>query len=490
MNTQIIKAVIYITLIGFVVSCKKNFLEVVPLGSQVAATTDDYDKLMNSPDFYFYSYDAGWAEPVSMGDDVAAEAPYLNQGSAQMQRLFQWADDIYQLNDGMPGDLQLLLTNMYTCNKIINEVLRSSGGTDSQKISLQVEAMATRAWLNFQFINFYGKPYLSSTASSDPGFPIITSADVTISGYTRASVQAVYDFIIKDLTAAIVALPVKASIQTRMSRPAAEGLLGKVYLFMGRYSDALPMLNAAFSDITSSGAPVLYDYNQTFGPGGSFLPIDSYSGPNSPGNNYQDLTEDIVSKVFGNGPNGNMLGNNGLVITPATAALYDASDWRLQFYSANNLDGSPNPGGRLRKYGVSYSRFGLQLPELYLLRAECKTRLNDLAGAKVDLETLRKNRMPVADALVPAAVANDQTALIKFTIDERIREFAAEGYRWFDMRRLSVDPLFSGQSFTHTLYNDDASNSTAVYTLKQPNRLVLRLAPIIINANPGMPNNP
>jgi peptidoglycan/xylan/chitin deacetylase (PgdA/CDA1 family) len=131
---------------------------------------------------------------------------------------------------------------------------------------------------------------------------------------------------------------------------------------------------------------------------------------------------------------------------------------------------------------------GLQLPDLYLLSAECKARLNDLQGATADIETLRKNRMPATDAAVPATIAGDQTTLIRFIFDERVREFAAEGYRWFDMRRQSVDPLFAGQVFTHTLHKADGTIVT--YTLKQPNRLTLQLPPTLVNANPGMPNNP
>jgi hypothetical protein len=472
-------------------SCKKSFLEVVPLGSQTAVTFNDYDQLMNSPDFYDYEGGKGWAAPVLMGDDVALEGPYVNQGTIQMLRLFQWSDTIYNVTDQEPGDLASQLANMYTVNKIINEVENTPDGTDGQKAALRAEAMATRAWLNFQLINFYAKPYLSSTASTDLGFPIITAADITTAKFSRGAVQDMYDFIIKDLTAAIAILPVKPVIQTRMSKSAAEGLLGKVYLFMGRYTDALTQLTASLSDVTASGAASLYDYNVTLGPGGAFLPINSYNGPNSPGNNRGDLYEAIVSKIFYNGPrNGNVLGNNGLVITPQVAALYGPTDWRLAFYTPENPDGSPNPGGRLRKYGITYSRFGLQLSELYLLSAEAKARTGDLPGAIADVETLRKNRMPVADASVPAPIAGSQTALIKFIIDERTREFAAEGYRWFDMRRLSVDPLFSGQVFTHTQYNDDASNSTAIYALRQPDRLVLQLPYTITQANPDMPNNP
>jgi hypothetical protein len=488
----IIKGLLLILPAVAFISCRKDFLQVVPIGQVIASTTSDYNLLMNSKNFYFYQAGAGWEQPMIMGDEIAAEAPYLIKFFPFQQRLFQWQDSIFQSTDPASFDLGAELPNLYTCNKIINEVLGSSGGTDSSRVELQAEAMAMRAWLNMQFINFYAKPYQASSAATDPGFPIITAADVSVSTYTRASVQDVYDAIIQDFTTAISHLPVKAVIQTRMSRPAAEGLLGRTYLYMGRYSDALTQFNAAFTDLAASGVASLYNYNVTFAPGGAFLPINPISGPNSPGNNYNDFTESVVSIAFTNASSlmEGEIGNDGLVITPQVAALYGPTDWRLQFYSANNADGTPNAGGRLRKYGVSYSRCGLQLPDLYLMKAECEARLNDISDAKTDVETLRSNRMPASDAVVPADTLASQTAMIQFIIDERIREYAQEGYRWWDMRRLSVDPLFTGQAFTHTLYNDDAAGSTTVYTLQQPDRLVLKIPPTIMLANPGWTNNP
>lgn len=473
-------------------ACRKSFLEVVPLGTQVASTTSDYDKLMNSPVFYLARGGGGWQEVVLMEDDLAAEDGLFSAVSQHMTRLFQWQDVIYYPNDAYqrpPLLLQSLIGNQYQLNKIINEVMNSNEGTDVQKRSIRAEAKATRAWGNFQLISLYAKPYQAATAAADPGFPIITQADVSASIFKRGTVQEMYDFIIRDLTEALPDLPVNPAVRTRMSKAAAEGILGKIYLFMGRYSDALPLLNAAFNDLGTGGAK-LYDYNQTLGTGGAFLPIDRNIGPaNGPGNNFTDLTESVLFKVSYNGRyNGNMYGNNGLVLTPETAALFDTSDLRLQLYTNKNPDGSPNAGGRLRKYGIQYSRYGLELPELYLLRAECKARLNDLPGAVADVETLRVHRMPAADALVPATVAGDRVAMVKFIIEERIREFAMEGYRWFDMRRLSVDPLFAGITFTHTLYKKDGSTSS--YTLRQPDRLVMQLPYNFLQYNPDMPNNP
>ena len=502
-----VKVVVLLLSLSLIIcsSCKKDFLEVIPKGKQIAQTTADYDLLMNGTLFYQYLQGGGWEVPVLMGDEIGAEQSFFVSAQPLVQRLFRWEDVIYQQPTEIANDLRTFLPNIYSCNQIINEVLNSKGGTDQQKRSIRAEAMATRAWVYFQLINFYAKPYHAATAASDPGFPIVLNDDVTQNSFPRGTVQEGYDFMIRDLAAAIPDLPLQNTFRTRMSKPAANALLGKVYLFMGKPDLALPYFNAAFTENAAATSPVrLYDYNLTFGPNGSFLPIGQ-NGPASPKNIYNDFTESILAKTFSNsdangsggssGPGGPVMSpggpsgaSNGTVITPETADLYGSTDLRLNFYTPTYVDGSPIPGGRLRKYGVSYSKFGVELSELYLLRAECRARLNDLTGAISDVEALRKNRMPEGSKNVPAIVATDQTRLIKFIIDERIREFAGEGYRWFDMRRLSVDPLFTGQIFTHKVYQE--SGSPIIYTLKQPERLVLKFPLYISEANPGMVNNP
>lgn len=486
-----IKITYLILLATSLVSCSPEFLDVVPQGSQLAVTTSDYDLLMNQPLFYYYEGGGAIQAPLWLGDEISANARDLNANNILAQRLFQWDDIIYQPSDdsSISRDLSYGLANIYVCNKIINEVMNSKEGTDELKRAVKAEAMATRAFENFFMANLYTKPYTASTALSDPGFPIITTADVTLKSFERGTVQQTYDFIISDLTQAISNLPVQNTIRTRMSKPAAEGLLGKVYLFMGKYTEALPYLNAAFSDLeASSAAPRLYDYNVEFADGGSFLPIDFYSGPNTPGNNKNDMTESVLSKICYNEYMGNGPGINGSIISDETAGLYLPGDLRLNLYSPTYQYGETNPYGRLRKY-AQYTRFGLELSELYLLRAECKARLNDLSGAIQDLEFLRKNRMPSADAAVASSIAGNQTTLIKFILEERIREFANEGYRWFDMRRISVDPnaqIATTLKMTHTSYDD--SNTSTVYTLR-PERLTLRFPQTYMNANPGMQNN-
>jgi hypothetical protein len=486
--------ILSIALLSAMTSCKKSWLEVIPTGSQLAINTSDYDKLMNGPVFYRFSF-GGIQEAQLMGDEISAEqADFVNLdiNYDYRDRYFEWRDVMFPEANIQPFGLRSHLGQMYPLNKIINEVMDAQNGTDSQKKAIRAEAMATRAFCYFLITNFYCKPYLASSAGTDPGFPVITATDITQENFDRGTLQQTYDFIIKDLKDALVDIPVKQNFLTRMSRPAVEGLLGKVYLFMGRYDEALPLLKAALDDVIANGQVSLYNYNQTLVGTGAFMPIDPFVGPTkSPGQVEGDMKESILYKACYSGAYaGNGTGNNGLVLTSAAQALYDPSDFRLLFYSKTYANNAVNPAGRIRKYNIKYTRFGLQLSELYLLLAECKARTNDLTGAVADLETLRKNRMPAAAYPVAVAVASNRTALIKFIIDERIREFALEGYRWFDMRRLSVDPLFPAVTAKHTIYSTANPNVPfAEYTLK-PERLTMRFPRYITDANPTMPNNP
>ncbi|MCD0486830.1 RagB/SusD family nutrient uptake outer membrane protein [Pedobacter sp. MC2016-14] len=478
-------------LVGSLTGCKKDFLSVVPKGKQVAKVTADYDLLMNGTDLYVNSYAGGWQAQALMGDDVAAEGTLFSKATSISQKTFRWDNDIY-LSSENPFALQSFLEDIYLLNKVINEVMASPGGTEAQKKSILGEALACRAWIYFQLINVYGKPYEAGTAAADPGFPIIKTADITETGFKRNTIQEVYDFIVSDFTTAIADLPIQNKFPTRFSKPAAEGVLGKVYLFMHRNTDALGMFNAAFTHMAAQPVPArLYDYNVEFGPGGKFMPI-GFAGPNNaPGQNTNDFTEGILTRINYNGPySGNGLQNEFIVLSPKAVDLFEPLDLRLNFYAPFITSTmQPNPSGRLSKYAVRYSRIGLELPDLYLLRAEVKARLADLSGAKADVEALRNKRM--LDGTVPAVVAADKMALLNFILDERVREFAAEGYRWFDMRRLYVDPLFTKPTYTHILYNDAVPNTTNISTFTlRPERLTMKIPPYIMDSNPQFTNNP
>lgn len=478
---------ILMLLLTAVTGCKDEFLDVTPKGMLLATTVTDYDKLFNNLSL-INTISASNTYPnaqLVMGDEVVTIDPYYAAAAVRTQRLFRWDATVYDA-DQEAWEMGGIMQQLYTYNKIAAEVMNASGGTIEQKNAVRAEALSNRAWCYLMLINYYGKPYNAATAATDPGYPKVTEADVTLTNFTRASVQEIYDLMVSDLTTAIAYLPVNSGGRVRMCKAAAETLLGKVYLFMGKYNEALVQLNNAFTDLPTSFTVALYNLNTTLAPGGTWgynattTPISALSGIPTAWN----LNENLFAKQT-NASTWNQTSSE-LLMSPATAALYTASDMRLNYTSpVPNGGGTYGIAGVRRRNTGTQVQIGIRLAELYLMKAECEARVGTVANAISTLETFRKTRMSAADATV---TLTDRDPLTRFVIEERLREFALQGYRWFDMRRLSTDPLFSSQVYTHTYYNA-TGGVAATYTLDSK-RLTMRLPQVAITQNPGMENNP
>lgn len=471
---------------GFLQSgCKKEFLEITPKGVLIAEKTGDYDMMLNAASLHQFQY----FSPIVMGDDVAGSGSFNTVGfgavSMADQEAFKWSDDIY-LPNNTESEITVLVKQIYIYNKIIAEVMNSSGGTDAQKSSLRAEALTGRAWVNFLLVNLYGKPYNAATAANDPASPLFMVANVTQTTFTRATVKQMYDQMVTDLNEAITLLPATITNNSRASRPAAQALLGKIYVFMQQWDTALPLLQAFTNSLSSATIDVgLYDYHKEFSANGVFMPIDPMYGPNRL---YADMDKEIAymrtaTRLYA-------AGLDGVVISPQTVALFTASDERLKFFSPQTwLTGMNYPAGMMRGWGQSYANMGVTVPDIYLLIAECKARLGETTAAAEDIRNFRLTRVATQDAPVPPAVANNKVALVKYILEERIREFALTGNRWLDMRRVSVEPEYASTiGNTHRVY-DDFGKVTATYTMK-PERLTLRFPIYIMDANPNLSNNP
>lgn len=482
LNKKIIYPFIVLLVIAIGGGCKKDFLEINPKGVLIAEKTSDYDQLLNS------NISVILQPQLVSGDELVGIAPYVaGEMTPEFQKSFKWEDDVY-LPDASQTEWTMLMRLMYQYNKVINEVMDSKGGSDAQKQSIRAEALACRAWCNFMMVNFYGKPYNEATAATDLAIPKLLAADVTQTKFTRATVKEIYELIISDLSNALPNLPTGLTNRIRMSRPAAEGLLGKVYVFMGQFDKALIQLNAAINDLPGASIPVgLYDYQKEFAPGGAFTPVSPVTGPSRGNLNidqevlYLRQTYNYFGFVF-----------SSIVLSSRAVNLYLPGDYRRGFLTPNPFGDFTNvyPDGMLRAWGNgAFTNIGITIPDICLLRAECKSRGNDLPGAVADMEAFREKRMPESEVAIPFTVATDKVALTKFILNERIREFPVQGYRWFDMRRLSVDPVYkSTVGTTHTIY-DMNGTVTDTYSLR-PERLTLRIPLYISNSNPDMTQNP
>lgn len=210
---------------------------------------------------------------------------------------------------------------IYRANVAIQGI-PSVSGSETLKARLIGENKFLRAYYYFFLVRAFG------------GVPLITSplapAEFT---QTRATAEAVYAQIEQDLLDAIAALPEKSQYPAadlgRATRGAARALLAKVYLFQGKYAEALDRAQAV---IASGEYSLADDYAQVFteeganGPGSIFeVQLLALAGGNaSPAGASSQYSE--VQGVRGT-PN---LGWGFNTPAPELEASYEPGDPRLQ----------------------------------------------------------------------------------------------------------------------------------------------------------------
>jgi hypothetical protein len=101
--------------------------------------------------------------------------------------------------------------------------------------------------------------------------------------------------------------------------------------------------------------------------------------------------------------------------------------------------GTPTPGTSMITRKYPNVNFVNNIPifrasEMWLIIAEARARQgSDMTPAKEALFHVAQRNRAIADAAsIPAA---NQTELLAFIADERVRELTQEGHRWFDLRR-------------------------------------------------------
>lgn len=464
-----INYILAIALSTSIISCGKSFLEVEPKGSLIATKTTEYENML------YNSISVGFDAPtLILGDDATVLDTYFGASPVPLQRLFRYQGDIYE-PEASADELTIPIRNIYLYNKIINEVMDSKGGTEAIKRSIQAEARASRAFFNLYLINYYGKPYMASTAATDLGIPLVTQADVAQNSFTRATVQQVYDNMISDLKESIPMIPVNVPNRQRMCKSAAELTLAKIYWFMGNYAQALELIKEAKSHMPTSFESFIYNYNQTYA-NGTWIVTSGIE------NRQSLLARTSLSFMTNN--------SNDMLLAPWVSKLYSKNDQRLKSFSTKPYLGTavfPVEGlsRRIGPFGAQ-APLGVYLPDVELMQAECEARTGNSNAATTILTSFREKRMPAEEAKIGNL---EKDALIKFIVEERIRELALYGYRWFDMRRLSNDPIFKDQQYQHAIYGAKEGKVIDIIKLS-PERLTLRFPIGVIARNPGMENNP
>lgn len=478
---------------GILLSGCDDFLDLKPKGKEIPTRFDHFSGLLNNTMFSNLSIveqrangsTSPGTEPfymMYMGDELIADETSFASMDRVAANAFRYEADLFNVEDHS-AEWNAAYQQIYSYNVIVNGVMDSEGSTTEEKTKILSEARVGRAYLHFLLAQFFSKPYNEATAATDLCVPIVTKATSSERNFTRATVKEVYDFVLSELEEACPLLESRTMHRQRIYRAAGYYMLGKVYWMMGKYDKAVTALTAAETATRNSSVELrLFDYNTKLADWGYNPAMAALWGllGSYPTNFDDSNTEVICNKQINIMLLTFAIYPPAVYVKPEYMNLYQENDLRRAFFHNVSYAGQAFPYYKRIQHMV-YSLAG-DMPDLYLMLAESKARTNDLDGARADLLTLRKNRMPEADAAVPAEV-DSRDKLVRFIVDERKREYMMTGIRWFDMRRLWNDPLFQEdkKNYTHT-------NGSETFTLTE-SRLTFRIPPQVMSFSEGWKDN-
>ena len=408
-----------------------DYLDIKPKGEKIPKTVTDYETLLN----YESVQKVSDTYPTYLTDDVylpdvaqGTATPGLNSVDQSILNLYLFKKDVFgEAQDD--GFWFASYNRIYYYNTVIDNIMNAEGPSEQQKHSIRAEALISRALEYLYLVNGYAKHYDVRTADTDPGVPLILDEDISKKDLVRASVKDVYAQIQSDLQAALPNLPAQPKGNAfRASKAAGYGILAKMYLYMGNYTEALKAANEVL-EINNS----LLDLKKY-----AVVKVQSSIGRT---NVPQDIDnpENIYIKFapYVYGLSSKVFGSDELI------SLFSEDDMRLQVYFTKNFRNIPTD-----KYvWAPYLRANLAVssPEIYLIAAECEAREGSIERAIALINKLRDNRIKNNTDIV----ATDRNDALQKVLEERRRELAMSGMvRYIDLKRLNQESQFA-KTITH-----------------------------------------
>jgi len=296
-------------------------------------------------------------------------------------------------------------------------------------------ALTARALMYFDLVRLYGKMYNMDKASY--GVPLVLEPLDASAQPTRASVEEVYTQILTDLTTAAPLLS-KNKVNGYINYYANKAIEARVHLFKDDFAACL----AAAEDVINSGKYSLYSNTAWVGSWATQFGTESiFELAIFPAEG--DLTSASLGYYLLR--NGKVTGAMGWFMASdywIARMNQDPTDirWGVMDYDESSttrfgscfkyVGGSAMAGDKASRSAVNIKV--IRLSELYLIAAEAALRLPtpDKTKAAGYLNQIRK-RSP------GLAAATDATVTVDMIIDEKSKEFFAEGLRYFDMLRLN-----------------------------------------------------
>lgn len=422
-----IKFTINIVLLLLVVglgSCKK-YLDILPKGKKIPTTLADFEALIRDE---YSNQRAPVTQSVLLLNDRWESQANLNYYPLWKANYYWDAGaNRISLNTTDESAYYTAYAAISSFNLILQYAPTATDATDADKSTVMAQAKLGRAMHYFILVNYYADTYEASNAGSKLSVPLIESADVD-APYKQVTIQEMYDFIISNVTDALPNLPDKGATVVHGTKGAAYAFLARVYLQMSNYDQALSYANQALA-VNSS----LFDYVAYY---------NSYKTQIDQANTYPSLPSPkgydyVENYIFMHGESNSSRRENNLRVD--RASRFETGDAMLLSRWKSRVVGSET-----YYYAITTGRYneaGVTTAEVYLIKAECLARKNDLSGAMDALNAVRIKRvLPANYVALTASTTKEAIDYIRRSKDnETLFGIVAFG----DARRFNKDPLYA-----------------------------------------------
>jgi len=395
---------------------------------------------------------------------------------------------------------------IFGANKVIENI---TPGESKQGDQLLGENMFLRAWVHFNLVNIFGRPY-TQNPGNNPGIPIMTKADVEALP-ARSSVKEVYDFVVSELKKSADLMTVNKK-NWYASKEVAYALLSRVYLYMEENQLAVEYANK----VINSGRYELVD-TQTFreyftipienNPETIFaikhIPTDAHGNGNlgsmyytSPGGvgwgemyaskQYRDLINeypddarhDFIQPKYRRDEQGNIVTDeNGDPVLEERNGY--PKYFTLKFVNQQGIPSLSSPAI-------------VRLAEMYLNRAEAYAKMGGHDQEAIDdVNRIRQRANLSGNELYSTSDLKGHDSVLDVVLEERRLELAWEAQRKYDVFR-NGRTLFRDYPGTHLNPSNpgiDMEAGTQAIPADHP-RVIFYIPDTEIELNPSLEQNP
>lgn len=348
-------------------------------------------------------------------------------------------------SNGMLSDLwKNSYQGIQRANTVLNRIDGIPYASAALKQARKGEMHFVRALLYFNMVRVFGDVPLVIKETTNPN---------EFFGQGRNSKDLVYTQILSDLNNAIQELPASTMTQGKAIKTAAQSLIGKVYLTLGKFAES----KAVLAEVVASGRHQLLSD-----------PADIFSLTNK-NNNEIIFAVQFASGINGNSegssayqqfsPSGTISGAKGHNLpTKSFYQLYSASDKRKTAYVGLTSAGTPF-STKLKASATTPVDGGsnfvvLRYADVLLMLAEDENELGNPEVAKTYLNMVRKRA-----GLTDATQRTQEDVRDAISLERRL-ELIGEGHRWFDLLRTGtaisvMNAWFSSQNITTRIADRD-----------------------------------